>query len=159
MSKRRHARERVLQALYAVQLGGGSAEHAIQTIVRPKLSDDPGILRFAEQLVAECVAHRDEAIRVIEEHTTNWDLERIAVVDKTLLWIAIVEILYFPDIPPKVTINEIIEIAKRFSTSRSGSFINGVLDAALADLSEKGRVKKKGRGLVGFDKEDASTQD
>jgi N utilization substance protein B len=158
MSKRRHARERVLQALYAVQLGGGSAEHAIATIVRPKLSDDPGILRFAEKLVTQCMDHRDEATRIIERHTTNWDLERIAVVDKTLLWIAVVEILYFPDIPPKVTINEIIEIAKRFSTSRSGSFINGVLDAALADLVEKGRVKKKGRGLVGFGEADSGSE-
>ena len=73
---------------------------------------------------------------------------RIALIDKILLRMAICEILYFPDIPPKVSINEAIEIAKEFSTAGSGKFINGILDAILSEEKTAGRLNKTGRGLV-----------
>ena len=78
----------------------------------------------------------------------NWDLSRIALIDRILLRMGICEILFFPDIPPKVSINESIEIAKDYSTSSSGKFINGILDAILDDLKKDGKLNKKGRGLL-----------
>ena len=68
--------------------------------------------------------------------------------DKILLKMCITEILYFPDIPPKVSINEVIDMAKEYSTSNSGKFINGILDAILSDLKKEGNLKKTGRGLI-----------
>jgi N utilization substance protein B len=70
------------------------------------------------------------------------------LIDKVLLRIGICELIYFPDIPPKVSINETIEIAKEYSTARSGKFINGILDAILSELKETGKLNKTGRGLV-----------
>jgi len=75
-------------------------------------------------------------------------MNRIALIDKLLLRMGICELLYFPDIPPKVSINESIEIAKDFSTAGSGKFINGILDAILSDEKKSGKLNKTGRGLV-----------
>ena len=75
-------------------------------------------------------------------------MKRIALMDKLLLRIGITELLYFPDIPPKVSINEVIEIAKNYSTSNSGKFINGILDAILTELKNTGKLNKTGRGLI-----------
>ena len=75
-------------------------------------------------------------------------MSRVALIDKLLLRMGLCEILYFPDIPPKVSINEIIEIAKIFSTAGSGKFINGILDAILSDLKSHDILQKEGRGLV-----------
>ena len=75
-------------------------------------------------------------------------MNRIALIDKILLRMGICELLYFPDIPPKVSINEVIEIAKVFSTAGSGKFINGILDAILSELKTTGNLKKTGRGLM-----------
>jgi N utilization substance protein B len=85
---------------------------------------------------------------MIREKVNNWEMERIALIDRILLRIAIAELLYFPDIPPKVSINEAIEIAKEYSTAKSGKFINGVLDAILTDLKQSGKLNKSGRGLI-----------
>jgi N utilization substance protein B len=75
-------------------------------------------------------------------------MNRIALIDKILLRMGICEILHFPDIPPKVSINESIEIAKNFSTAGSAKFINGILDAILAEEKKTGKLNKSGRGLV-----------
>ena len=80
--------------------------------------------------------------------TPNWDSERIAKIDYAILITSIAELLYFPSIPPKVTINEYIEIAKEFSSPSSGKFINGVLDNLIKDLTDKGLIVKTGRGLI-----------
>jgi len=150
MSKRRHARERVMQALYAQLLGGADPEHCVSTIIKPRLGDDTPTYEFARNLFLKCVDHEAESTAIIEEHTQNWDVARIAVVDRVIIQMAIVEFLYFDDVPPKVTMNELIEIAKKYSTEGSGRFVNGILDAVLADLMKKGRINKKGRGLVGM---------
>ena len=71
-------------------------------------------------------------------------------IDRNVLRLAVCELLFLEDIPPKVTINEAIDIAKRYSTEKSGEFINGILDAALLDLQKQGRLKKTGRGLIGM---------
>jgi len=85
---------------------------------------------------------------LIESHATNWEVERIALIDRVLMHLAVAELTSCSDIPVKVTINEVIELAKRYSTDKSGTFINGILDAIIADLEAKGRIHKSGRGLV-----------
>lgn len=149
MSNRREVRERVMQALYARELAGGETQHFIDTILKPGL-EDPANLQFATSLFLRTLDLSEETAAVIREHVKNWDFERIALIDRILLRMAVCEFLVFEDIPPKVTINEAIEVAKKYSTSKSGQFINGILDAVLLDLQREGRLKKSGRGLVGM---------
>lgn len=94
-------------------------------------------------------AKRDEEIdSVIENKLKNWDVERLAITDLVIIKMAVIEMLNFPSIPVKVTINEFIELAKKYSTPKSKIFINGVLDAVSKELTEKGILKKSGRGLL-----------
>ena len=151
MSSRREARERVMQALYAHEQGGGSPTHVARTLVAPAFEDDPDTREFAEQLFRATVDVADEADEIIASHATNWDLHRITAVDRALLRMATAEFLQFEEIPPKVSIDEAIEIAKAYSTDDSGPFINGVLDAVLMDLHRQDRLEKSGRGLVGME--------
>ena len=151
MKNRRQARTRVMQALYAWELSGSDTEEVIRTVLSS--SDDGGapdaaVLAFAKSLFIRSLDHRDVADEIIDRHTLNWDIERIALVDKIILRMAIAELMGFPDIPPKVTLNEAIEIAKLFSTGRSGKFVNGILDAVLRELKQSDKLKKTGRGLI-----------
>ena len=139
-----------MQALYAHELSGGDVRHFINTIIKPDLVNDDENLKFATGLFLRSLDFTEDADEVISKHTKNWDLTRIALIDRILLRIAICELLSFEDIPSKVSINEAIEVAKKYSTPRSGQFINGVLDAVLLDLQQDGRLKKTGRGLVGM---------
>ncbi|MFT5143469.1 MAG: N utilization substance protein B [Rhodothermales bacterium] len=139
-----------MQALYAFELGGGEAEHIMSTLIEPPLSDDTPSLRFAEKLFLRCLDNMEDADRIIALHTQNWDLSRIALVDRLVLRMAICELMTFEDIPPKVSINEAIEVAKKYSTGKSGQFVNGILDAALESLKAEGKLNKSGRGLVGM---------
>lgn len=141
----------MLQALYAFELSGDEAGHVIDTVLRPELGDDTKTFRFAERLFIRTIDTVEETDAVIAEHAQNWDLARIALLDRLLLRMAVCEFLTFEDIPPKVTINEIIEVAKSFSTEKSGQFINGILDAAVLELHRQGRLQKSGRGLVGME--------
>ena len=151
MSKRRHARERAMQALYAHTLAGGDPRHAIETIIKKRIVDDEETPDFAVDLFQKSVDHQDETNAIIQEHAQNWELDRIAVVDRIVIQMAIVEFLFLDDVPPKVTMNELIDIAKKYSTDRSGRFVNGILDAVLENLMRQGRIKKTGRGLVGME--------
>ena len=103
--------------------------------------------QFGEELINFTVANQGELSDIIKEKVANWELDRIAVLDKILIKMGMVEILYFPDIPPKVSINEVIDMAKEYSTANSGKFINGILDSFLSDLKKEGKLKKVGRGL------------
>ena len=150
MSNRREVRERVMQALYAHELAGGDVRHFIDTILKPTLGEDAENLKFATSLFLRTLDTIPVADEIIAKHTENWDLSRIALIDRILLRMAICELMGFEDIPPKVSINEAIEVAKRYSTPRSGQFINGILDAVLLDLQQDGRLKKSGRGLIGM---------
>lgn len=150
MSNRREARERVMQALYARELAGGDVRHFIDTLLKPKLKEDTENLRFAESLFLRTLEMGEDLDEIISRHTENWDLSRIALIDHIVLRMAISELITFEDIPPKVSINEAIEIVKRYSTPKSGQFINGILDAVLLDLQDRGRLNKSGRGLVGM---------
>jgi len=146
MSTRRQARERVMQALYAYELSGSDAQEVIRTVLKREL--DPAAHAFATSLFLQTINQSSETNEIIKRHTRNWELRRIALIDRILMRIAITELLGFPDIPPKVTINECIEVAKEYSTAQSGKFINGILDAILGELSKAGKISKTGRGLV-----------
>jgi len=103
---------------------------------------------FCKELFAKVTRYTPDLDKMIKERVDNWEMDRIALIDKLLLRIGISELLFFPDIPPKVSINEVIEIAKDFSTSKSGKFINGILDAILNELKTEGKLNKFGRGLL-----------
>ncbi|WP_445664949.1 transcription antitermination factor NusB [Fodinibius sp. AD559] len=148
MAQRREAREAVLQALYANEIGKGKWEDIIKSIIKPRLSNDTDIFKFAERLFLKIVNNQDEIDEIIQEHLNNWRLGRLNAIDRLLLRIAIAEFLHYEQIPTKVSINEAIEIAKKYSTKKSGNFINGILDSALEQLNKDGRINKKGRGLI-----------
>ncbi|MDI6401838.1 transcription antitermination factor NusB [Balneolaceae bacterium ANBcel3] len=148
MSNRRKIRENILQAVYAWSVGGDSPEHVLETIVKPAFKEDKKSLRFAEQLFLRCIDHRETSEELVVSHIANWELERLALVDRIILQIALTEILAFEDIPIKVSINEAIDIAKKYSTGKSGRFVNGILDAVTVTLQKDQKLQKKGRGLV-----------
>jgi N utilization substance protein B len=85
---------------------------------------------------------------LLKDKLQNWDIERVAMTDKVLLKMALAEMIYFPSIPTKVTINEFIEISKTFSTPKSKKFVNGILDGLCVELIDKGVIRKSGRGLL-----------
>lgn len=145
-SNRRVLREKALQALYAFELNG----EGLTTLIDGILSDltSQADINFAKQLINKVVANTKELDEKIQERVANWEMDRIALIDRILLRIGISELFFFPDIPPKVTINEVIEIAKDYSTSNSNKFINGILDAILSDLKKSGHLNKTGRGLI-----------
>jgi transcription antitermination factor NusB len=137
MGKRRKARELALQALYAFELSGDPIDRILAGIPdRGSVSRE--IEEFAVSLSSRTVQHLAEIDQVIARKVQRWELSRIAVVDKTILRLAICELLYFPDIPQKVSINEAIELAKIYSTKESGRFVNGILDS-VAGLHGGGR--------------------
>ena len=104
---------------------------------------------YVLKLYRQTIVHRDEYVDYIKENTRNWDLDRIAFMDILIMQIAIAELVAFPSIPTKVTLNEYLEISKFYSTSKSNVFINGVLDKVVMQLKEEKKVIKTGRGLIG----------
>lgn len=148
MINRRHVRETVLQALYAYKQSGDSTQYIVDTIIKEQLSSEKEARRFAEKLFFTTLKHESEFEEIVIKHIKNWEFSRLAFVDQLILKIAVCEFLYFEEIPTKVTINEAIEIAKRYSTANSGRFINGILDATLEGLSKTNKIDKKGRGLI-----------
>lgn len=106
-------------------------------------------LDFARELFEKAAINYDEYLEMLEEFTRNWDVERIAFMDNVILVTALAELINCPSIPVKVTLDEYIEIAKYYSTPGSSNFINGVLDKVVATLTEQGKIKKSGRGLIG----------
>ncbi|MDZ7623470.1 MAG: transcription antitermination factor NusB [Ignavibacteriaceae bacterium] len=145
-SKRRIVREKVLQILYAYEMN----KESLQPLSLEILKDvtDEVDKAFAQELIRKVLANIEELDGRIIQRVTNWEMNRIALIDKILLRIGICELLHFPDIPPKVSINESIEIAKDYSTAGSAKFINGILDAILAEEKKEGKLNKTGRGLV-----------
>ena len=125
---RRRARELVLQALYACEIGESDADD----IRRRVIADDilsPRNLEFARNMYDLVRQNQAWADAQITQLATNWDISRIADIDRIVLRMAIVELNNMPDTPVKVAINEAIELAKRFSTGESSAFINGILDS------------------------------
>ena len=104
---------------------------------------------FVRNLFRKAVLHTKECSELIDNNTTNWEVERIALMDILVMQLAITEILEFPEIPVKVTLNEYIEISKYYCTSKSSTFVNGILDNIVKEIRGKGLFNKSGRGLVG----------
>jgi len=153
MNNRRKVREYVLMALYAFELNGDPREVIMKMILTPRLDqdipkEDTEDREFGKKLFLSTVDHREEADSIVKEQLKNWDMERLALIDKIVLRMALTEILNFSDIPVKVSINEAIEIAKNFSTANSGKFVNGILDSACQLLQNEGKITKSGRGLI-----------
>ena len=117
------------------------------SLVFPFPEDQKEEKEFGKQLLKKTVSKREELENEIEGKTPNWEADRIAQLDLVLLQLGISELLYFESIPPKVTLNEYLEIAKDYSTPKSNIFINGVLDKLVKEYSETNRMKKSGRGL------------
>ncbi len=145
-SNRRKLREKCLQVLYGYEMNG----EGLSILINGTFSDVPSgpDKSFAEKLINTTISHRDEFDRLISKRVNNWEMERIALIDKLLLRLGIAELIYFDDIPPKVSINEVLEISKEYSTSNSSKFINGILDAILNELKSEGKLIKSGRGLI-----------
>ena len=115
--------------------------------VLPKFKSEED-LDFAMELFEKAAIGYDSNLQQIERFTRNWDVERIAFMDNLIMATAVAELTTFPSIPVKVTLDEYIEIAKFYSTAGSSTFINGVLDKAVASLTEEGKINKSGRGLI-----------
>lgn len=145
--KRRLIREKVLQALYVYELSHEPIETIIETIVG-ELKPHPEAFAFAKSLILKVIEQSDALDKMISQRAEHWDFNRIAVIDRIVIRMGICELLYYDDIPPKVSINEAIEIVRAYSTDKSDKFVNGVLDSVLNDLKKEGKLKKTGRGLV-----------
>ena len=133
--KRRKAREHVLQFLYAWDMSCN--EHKIDySKIQEKLKNfwqespekNIDIKKFATEIIEGTLENIDEIDKLIKKYADKWDLTRILILDRNILRFAIYEIIYRPDIPYQVTINEAVEIAKKYSTREGASFINGILD-------------------------------
>jgi len=137
----------VLQALIAKTFKNFSSEDPRKNKlaeITQNWNDDSD---YVIALLGKTIRNTNEYQKLISEKTKNWESDRIALMDTLLMRMAICELVNFPSIPVKVTINEYIEISKVFSTLKSNTFINGILDKILSDLNQQGRIQKAGRGL------------
>jgi len=151
MGKRRTAREMALQMLFQHELGRSDLHDVLRSYQPADVSGEgegAGLeekeLRsardYAETLAAGVVEHRDRIDELIREQATNWRIERMPVVDRTVLRIAIYELLEQTDVPQVVIVDEAIELAKRYGSEQSGAFVNGVLDGLLHTRKFPGRL-------------------
>ncbi len=135
MSRRRKAREIALQTLYAGEVSGESWEDAFTATVERRKAFGEAV-EYARRLVSEVVGHKEEIDTRIAERLENWELDRVSIIDRTILRISLAELLYFPETPTNVIINEAIEIAHRFSSHEAGRFVNGLLDRLAKEVRE-----------------------
>jgi N utilization substance protein B len=164
MGKRREARERAVQFLFQCDLNPpedletalsqfwqsqravaiakekGPATWGEKAELPPPSTDEAAVRLFAEPLIRGVIEHRDDLDEQIRNYAENWDLKRMAAVDRNILRLAIYEMVYRQDIPPVVSINEAVDIAKKFSTQDSGKFVNGLLDRVKGELMRPARV-------------------
>lgn len=131
----------------AARTAGGMKESHEQIKLMPKFKSEDD-LDFAKKLFRNSIIRFDENKALIDRFTSNWDVERVALMDNIILDVAIAEAESFPSIPVKVTLNEYIDISKYYSTASSSTFINGVLDKVTATLTEEGKIRKTGKGLL-----------
>lgn len=172
---RRLVREKILQVLVAFELSGTELDVLYSNIFFRDFSYDPqetvdgklltndeifelesdvpikwknDEIEFARGMMNNCIELRAFTEKLIQEEVANWELDRLALIDKTLILMATVEFLKFPHIPTKVTINEILDIAKNYSTEKSHIFINGILDSFQTKFIDDGTLVKTGKGLI-----------
>ncbi|MDQ6630540.1 MAG: transcription antitermination factor NusB [Verrucomicrobiota bacterium] len=166
MGKRREARERAVQFLFqhdlnppenlelalaqfwnsqrpaAIAEEKGDATWGQKIELPPPTIEEAALRLFSEPLIRGVLENRDRLDEQIKKHALNWDLPRIAAVDRNILRLAIYEMFYREDIPPVVSINEAVDIAKKFSTQDSGKFVNGILDKVKSELLRPARIVK-----------------
>ena len=135
MGSRRRAREAALQVLYQIDLTAEDAEPALELYFQYLTAGDDA-REFAGELVRGCTANRDAIDAKIREVSRHWRLERMARVDRNILRLATFELLFLADVPRKVTLNEAVELAKRFGDEDSPAFVNGVLDRIASELTK-----------------------
>ena len=133
MTNRRLARESALEVLYRLDLVGDEPEHSIaEVLLRKNPSEEAET--YLRRLVDSVLAHQQEIDAVLRKHLKRWRLERLTMPDRAILRLAAAEILYFDDVPPKVSINEAVEIAKKYGDDEAGKFVNGVLDSVFREV-------------------------
>ena len=121
------------------------SHEAIKLMPQFKSEED---LDYAKKLLRYSIAGYDRISLMLDGSMNNWDIERVALMDKIILVTAIAEAENFPTIPTRVTMNEYIDIAKCYSTESSGGFINGILDRIISQLTAEGKIVKTGKGLL-----------
>ena len=120
-----------------------------RTIAMPSLYTNSDDEEFVKLLLRKAILNSERNSALIDTHTTNWEVERIALMDKLVMQLAITELVEFPEVPVKVTLNEYIEIAKDYCTAKSSTFVNGILDKIVKEMRANGSFTKAGRGLIG----------
>ena len=136
MRRRRKSREFALQALYQLNITKQDVSALLAQFQEHFLPGEEAD-EFLRRLVLGVLDHREELDRLIEQYSENWRLDRIDVIDRNILRMALFELLYCEDIPPKVTINEAIDLGKRYGSEDSGNFINGILDRIQNEVVRK----------------------
>ncbi|MFQ5862333.1 MAG: transcription antitermination factor NusB [Candidatus Brocadiales bacterium] len=136
MRKRTRARELALQALYQIEVRGQDTLKDALSFCASRAWDEE-VAQFASELVKGCQSFRNEIDKEITSAVENWELPRMVTVDRCILRLAVYELLFRSDIPPKVSVNEAIELAKKYSTENSGTFVNGILDKVYASRDSK----------------------
>lgn len=134
--KRRRAREYALQILFQIDFKGKEVNNKDLEVFWSDKQESEDVKKFAEDLVKGTIKRLEDIDSKIEKFAENWVLKRMAAVDRNILRFAAYEILYREDIPPAVTINEALEIAKKFSSSEAAPFINGILDRLAKEVSK-----------------------
>jgi len=128
MRKRTIAREFALQILYQQEINPDDLKQTLEGFWRQQISVAPEVREFAEKTVRGTLEKLAEIDQIIRKYADNWDLHRMAAVDRNVMRLAVYELIFRDDIPPKVAINEAVNLAKKFSQNDSGKFVNGVLD-------------------------------
>jgi N utilization substance protein B len=143
MGKRRQAREFAVQFLFQGDFNPdchkSDMDEALRVFWEDKEATDD-VRQFATELIQGAVAHQAGADELIRKYADNWDINRIAAVDRNVMRLAIYEMLHRSDVPPVVSINEAVDIAKKFSTHESGKFVNGILDRIRKDIPRDART-------------------
>lgn len=122
--------------------------NVLESYFLPELVKDQDDIVFANRLLTKTLLNNEALVKEIQDKTPNWDKDRIADIDAILLKMAITELLHFPSIPERVTMNEYLELAKEYSTPKSSTFINGILDKLVKEYQKDGKLNKIGRGLL-----------
>lgn len=153
---RREIRVKIMQVLYAYEMTGEPIEKVKADILTNISENDTKV--FADEMLKFIVENEEMIEGIIKDKVQHWEIERMAFIDRIILKIGITELLHFAEIPPKVTINEAIDIAKEYCTLNSGKFVNGILDAVHEDLKKSGKLNKTGRGLLNLKKKGPNEQ-
>ena len=125
-----------------------STDNQGKITIQPLYKDSIEDKQFARDLFVKCAVHSNEFEEMISGKTQNWEIERIAFLDTLLMKLALTEVLFFQNIPVKVSLDEYIEISKNYSSQKSKIFINGVLDKIISELKKENKISKTGRGLI-----------